>query len=221
MSPPVTDRLHAAIIDAAAGHERILVGIAGPPGVGKSTLAADLAARLDTGGLSTAVVPMDGFHLDNATLRRCGLLARKGAPQTFDVDGFIALVERLKSADDPVSVPLFDREAEAVRENARTVSAACRIVLLEGNYLLLDRPPWTRVPALLDLSIFITASLEILEERLVRRWLEHGYNREEAQARATANDLRNARLVLEQSVPADLTDTVDGKKHESHRDERP
>ncbi len=198
------ETVYAAIVDAAAGRPRILVGIAGPPGVGKSTLSEQLCRRLNDDGHAAAIVPMDGFHLDNTTLKKHGLLHRKGAPETFDAAGFVALVETLRTAQAPVAIPVFDRQADRVREAAETVDTSCRIVLVEGNYLLLDQAPWTQLPPLFDLSILVAAPPDILRARLIRRWLDTGLDRRKAEERAGGNDIPNATLVLEQSTQADL-----------------
>ena len=165
------DTVGGAIVDAVAGRNRILVGIAGPPGAGKSTLSSSLLDWLNQAGHRTAIVPMDGFHLDNSVLLERGLLDRKGAPETFDVDGFIALVETLRGGSGTVAVPVFDRNADKVRDAGEMVPETCTIVLLEGNYLLLDRTPWTRLVTLMDLTVFVTTSPKTLRQRLVQRWL--------------------------------------------------
>lgn len=185
----------------AEGRDRVLIGIAGPPGAGKSTLAAALGEAL---GPEAAVVPMDGFHLDNAVLDRRGLRAVKGAPETFDAAGFVAMLARLRECEAETLVPVFDREADLARAGALAVTAAHRLVLVEGNYLLLKRPGWDGVAPLLDFSLMLDVPLNVLEDRLVRRWLDHGLNRDEALTRARGNDLANARLVLEGSLAADL-----------------
>jgi pantothenate kinase len=199
------EAVYASVIDAAAGQQRILVGIAGPPGAGKSTLSSLLCRRLNDTGHLSAIVPMDGFHLDNSTLRERGLLDRKGAPETFDARGFITLAQRLRDNRAPIAIPVFDREADCVHQAKELVAAECKVVLLEGNYLLLDRPPWTELPALLDLSILVTAPKMVLQERLIQRWLDLGHGRRTAEERANGNDIPNATLVLNQSNPADIS----------------
>lgn len=199
------DRAYASIIDALGDRSRILVAIAGPPGAGKSTLSAQLSRRLIDGGHTAAIVPMDGFHLDNATLRERGLLHRKGAPETFDVDGFISLALTLRAGGAAVAVPHFDRDADEVCEAADTIDVGCEVLLLEGNYLLLDRLPWKRLQTLFDLSVFVKAPEPVLRQRLVQRWLDLGHDRQYAERRAKENDIPNATLVLEHSDSADLT----------------
>lgn len=199
------ESIYASIIAAMAGRSRILVGVTGPPGVGKSTLSTQLCKRLVDDGHAAAIIPMDGFHLDNSILRDRDLLHRKGAPETFDVMGFIGLAQALREGKSPVPVPHFDRDADRVREAAETVDTACKVLLLEGNYLLLDRQPWTRLQELFDLSVFVKAPESVLRQRLIQRWLDHGHDRNDAERRANENDIPNAVLVLDHSVPADLT----------------
>ena len=184
----------------AAGVPRYLVGIAGAPGSGKSTLAAELATAL---GAAAAVLPMDGFHLDNAVLMARGLFERKGAPETFDVDGFADLLARVR-AGGAHAVPTFDRAADRVVPAGDAVSESVRIIVVEGNYLLLDAPGWSRVRDLLDLAILLDEPEEALEHRLVARWLEHGLSPEAAAERARRNDLANAHVVREMSRRPDV-----------------
>jgi len=189
----------------AIGSERFIVAIAGPPGAGKSTLVDELRDKLSNGHGTVPVVPMDGFHLDNAVLQDRGHLARKGAPFTFDVAGYRALVERLRNdRDSDVMVPLFDRDLDLARAGAGIVPAASPIVLTEGNYLLLDEAPWDSLAPLFDLTVMIETDRKTLEDRLVRRWLDHGHDADAARARAQGNDMINADLVLTKSRPADI-----------------
>lgn len=195
--------------DALPG-ERIIIALAGPPGVGKSTMAALLADALDGHG-GAAVVPMDGFHFDNEVLAARGLLPRKGAPATFDVGGLVNLLERLRSnTEDAVAIPVFDRTLELSRASARVISSKTRVLIVEGNYLLLDVPPWSRLRPFFDLTVMLVANRETLRERLVARWLHHGFQPEEALAKAEANDLPNADTVLTGSIPADVLISQDG-----------
>ena len=187
------------IADKAKGKARILVAIAGAPGSGKSTLAEELAAQL----ADAAVLPMDGFHLENAELEQMGLLHRKGAPETFDADGFAELVRSLRSEEE-ISYPTFDRTLDKTIPRGGQLSAGVRIVLLEGNYLLLDTPPWNTLAAEFDLTVGLEVPLGILKERLVRRWLDQGMSPEQASARAGENDMKNASLVIEKSVAPDV-----------------
>ncbi|MBE7220204.1 MAG: AAA family ATPase [Caulobacteraceae bacterium] len=183
----------------------MLVAVAGPPGSGKTTFAAALVAAVSRRTTRTAaLVAQDGFHLDNAVLASSGLLARKGAPETFDVEGLSQLLEELRTAGGDVGVPVFDRGRDAVRENAAVVPGAADTIIVEGNYLLLDAPPWRRLRPLFDMTIMLTCATETLRTRLTERWLRHGLSPDAAAARAEGNDLRNARLVVERSADADL-----------------
>lgn len=152
-----------------------------------------------------AAVPMDGFHYDNLILDAEGLRTRKGAPETFDASGFLALIRRLKNADESVAIPVFDRSMDLSRASARMIEPHHRLLIIEGNYLLLNRPIWRDLYALFDFTVMRRPSLEVIESRLIQRWLDHGYTPEEAQAKARGNDLVNARVILADSVAADLT----------------
>lgn len=192
------DKVKAAIA-AHDGQNRLLVAIAGPPGAGKSTLAEDLADQID----GAVVVPMDGFHLDNRVLQARGLLPRKGAPETFDVAGFMALVARLHGGDEVV-IPVFDRSRDIAVAGARVIGPDARVLLIEGNYLLLDEAPWQGLAAHWDVTIGIDVPIEVLEARLIQRWRDNGLTQEAARARALGNDIPNARRVVAGSVAADV-----------------
>ena len=186
--------LTATLFRKAANDRRLMVAVAGPPGAGKSTFAEALASLLPQG--RAAVVSMDGFHYDNAVLDARGLRARKGAPETFDFDGFRHLLERLRRADAEVAAPLFDREADLARAGAAPVPAGAKFVLVEGNYLLLDESPWYGLSPLFDHTVWLDVPAAELERRLVRRWLDHGHSPDQARARALTNDLPNAERIV-------------------------
>lgn len=178
---------------------RRLIAIAGAPASGKSTLSAGLAERLP----NAAVIPMDGFHRDNDDLTRHGLLARKGAPETFEAEAFVDFVSSLKEKAG-CTYPTFDRENDCVVPDGGKLVAQMQTILVEGNYLLLNRPPWNRLTDIWDLTIMVNVALPSLQERLVARWVEHNHDVQSALERALSNDIPNARLVLEQSLPANL-----------------
>jgi pantothenate kinase len=177
---------------------RVLVAVAGAPGSGKSTLAEALVARLE----DAVLVPMDGFHLDDRVLEARGLRDRKGAVETFDAEGFAALVERLVVPKCEVIFPVFDRSRELAVAGAGVVSPDHRVVVIEGNYLLLDQAPWNR--SRYDLRVWLDVPEAELERRLTARW--QGYGRDAQQIAAhLANDLAKASFVTRRSGWADLS----------------
>ncbi len=195
------EQLATRISAAASDKPRFLVGIFGPPASGKSTLAADLESAL---GAESIAVPMDGFHLDDAILNARGHRARKGAPHTFDPAGYRALLERIKSGEPDVYFPTFDRSLELSRNTARVVTTDQRIILCEGNYLLLDQPLWRDLKPQFDLTIGLRVSVADLENRLIQRWATHGKTPDEARAWIAGNDMPNIKTVFEQSAEPDI-----------------
>lgn len=189
---------------------RSLTAIAGPPGAGKSTLAEALAARLNEEAAdSAAVLPMDGYHFDDRVLVPRGLRPRKGAPETFDVAGLYHMLRRLKSNEEAeIAVPVFDRDLEIARAGARLIPQQVRHLIVEGNYLLLDRPGWSRLSALFDTTIMIAAPEAVLRERLVQRWQGYNLPPEEIAAKVEANDVPNGRLVVSASAQAEFVFAV-------------
>jgi pantothenate kinase len=193
------------LLRRAENARRFMLGIAGPPGAGKSTLVEALREKLLARGETAEILPMDGFHMDNGILAERGLLSRKGASETFDARGFTDIVEALKKAQDEVLVPVFDRTREIAINAARAIPAETRFVLAEGNYLLLTETPWDRLEGKFDFTIFVGPPYAVLEERLRRRWLGYALPEDEIQRKLYGNDLPNGKRILENSRPADLT----------------
>nr|WP_179724807.1 nucleoside/nucleotide kinase family protein [Saccharopolyspora hordei] len=185
---------------ADRGQRRVL-GITGAPGAGKGTVAERLLAELDG---RAVVVPMDGFHLANAQLRRLGRQDRKGAPDTFDAAGYVALLRRVREADETVYAPEFHREVEESYAAEIAVEPDVPLVITEGNYLLLDVPPWSEVRDLLDECWFLAPDDEVRVQRLVARHVAHGRTPQEAAEWVQRSDEANARLVAPTRARADL-----------------
>jgi pantothenate kinase len=204
--PPVLIGMDALVSDvearaAAAGGERIVVGIAGAPGSGKSTAAATLQERL---GIETALVPMDGFHLANEQLERLSRRDRKGAPDTFDAAGYIALLARCRAAGaDTVYAPRFVREIEESYASAIAVPPSARVVLTEGNYLLLDVDPWNGLDEVIDVRYHLEVDQDVRLERLIARHIAFGKSPEAARAWSLGPDETNARLIAASAQRAD------------------
>lgn len=208
---PQVNLLSERIRPLTTGPGRVLVALSGAPASGKSTLAAELARRLNDQKCATSIVAQDGFHLDNAVLSERGQLSRKGAPETFDSAGFVHLVRRLKEQVD-VTCPVFDRARDIAIAGAQVVPASTEVVIVEGNYLMFDEAPWFNLAPMWTLSIRLDVPIEDLRSRLIQRWLAHGFSRAAATRRAEGNDLANAALIAQKALPADLTlDTSGGK----------
>ncbi|WP_353057286.1 nucleoside triphosphate hydrolase [Salinicola sp. JS01] len=203
MSPSL-EVMAERVLAASRAERRTLVAIAGPPAAGKSTLAEALCARIDALRPGyVALVPMDGYHFDNAVLIPQGRLDIKGAPETFDVAGLSHDLARLRRDDGPVAVPLFDRPLDLARAGARLIQPGHRLVLVEGNYLLLDRAPWRALRSFFDLTLFIEVPDAVLVERLLQRWHDLGQDAAEAARRTHAKDMLNAQLIKAHSVAPD------------------
>lgn len=186
------------------GDARRLIAIAGAPGSGKSTFVQSLCERLDRERSGFArILAMDGYHFDDRVLEARGQRARKGAPHTFDVDGLAVMLARLKADDGKdIAVPVFDRSLEIARAGAEIIPASARLILVEGNYLLLDDPAWTPLRSLFDLTVMLDVPRDVLSDRLRARWSGYGMDEATVRAKLDGNDLVNADLVLNHSVAA-------------------
>jgi pantothenate kinase len=196
----------AELLEArAAAGGRVIAAIAGAPGSGKSTLAEKLAGKLNarTAGLA-AVLPMDGYHYDDLYLVPAGLRPRKGAPMTFDVGGLFHTLKRLRAREEAeVAVPVFDRKIEIARAGARLIPKSTPVIVVEGNWLLLNQAPWDRLQPLFDVTVMVEVPEHVLRARLRGRWERLGLSEAEIAAKLEENDLPNGRLVRDSSSPAD------------------
>jgi len=207
-SGTTVDQAVERAVELAAGSDRTVLGIAGAPGAGKSTLARRIVTAVDERlGAGTAVqVPMDGFHLSNAALDALGRHDRKGAADTFDADGYVALVRRLVAADeDVVWAPDFDRRVDEPVAGSIAVPRATRLVVSEGNYLLDDTAPWSALPALFTETWFCAVDDGVRLDRLVGRHMRHGRDHDAARAWAVQVDGVNAARVAPTVIRASRT----------------
>ena len=206
LQPSLEDLVERARGLADAG-SRALLGLAGPPGAGKSTLAE---ALVDALGDHAVLVPLDGFHLADSELARLGRSARKGAPDTFDPAGYVALLRRLVAReDDVVYAPVFRREQELAEAGALAVPREVPLVVTEGNYLLLDGP-FAPVRGLLDACWYVDVDPGLRVQRLVARHVRHGRAPEQAREWVARTDEPNARTVEATRGRADLVVRLDG-----------
>ena len=198
----LTDRA-LRLLSRAPGGKRVLIGIAGAPGAGKTTLARALAAALAAAGIEVAHLPMDGFHLADAALDQLGLRDRKGAPETFDPWGYAALLSRIV-AGEAVWAPSFERDLEQPLAQSIRVPSTARIVISEGNYLLLPAPEWQAAASCFDEIWFCQIDDDIRRERLISRHVRFGKTPDQAREWVDRLDEGNARIVSATAPAADL-----------------
>ena len=199
------DEIAEDLIGRAGDARRFLIAVAGPPGAGKSTFADKLVQALRGRGEQAEVLPMDGFHMDDAVLKEKGLLSRKGAPETFDIRGLADILTAVRQAEEEVLVPVFDRSRELAVAAARIISPEHRFIVVEGNYLLLKEERWAGLAGLFDYSIMLTPPYDVLEQRLVDRWRHFGLSEDAVETKVAGNDLPNGHWILAGSRTADLT----------------
>ena len=205
-APVDFDGLVAAVSNLMHMPGRQFVGIAGAPGSGKSTTVEHLFDALKAEHPNeVAILPMDGFHYDDAVLHDMGRRPWKGAPDTFDVGGLVSVLKRLKDPSETrVAVPVFDRDLEISRGSARIIPDDVKLILVEGNYVLLDRAPWDALAEMFDLTVMIDVPEEELRRRLRARWEHFGLTVDQIAHKLDGNDLPNGRDVIQGSRPADI-----------------
>ena len=194
--------MDTARVEALLARERrVILGITGPPGAGKTRLAEEIVSTFD----DAVAVPMDGFHLADVELRRLGRLGRKGAIDTFDADGYLALLDRIRSVPShTVYAPAFDRGIEQPVAGSIPIPSTARLVVTEGNYLLDDEAPWPSVRNLLSEVWFVDVARDERRRRLVARHIEFGKSPEQAEAWVSAVDEPNAARIETARPRADL-----------------
>lgn len=194
------------LCDASSAGDRHIIAIAGAPASGKSTLAEWLVDNLN-GAVAgqAALLPMDGYHFDDRVLTPKGWQAQKGAPHTFDVGGLAAILQRLRANEEPfIAVPVFDRNIEIARAGASFIEQAARVIVVEGNYLLLNQAPWQQLVDKFDQTVLVEVAEAELERRLRERWLGFGLSAADIDRKVFDNDLPNGMLVYEKSHEPDI-----------------
>ena len=182
---------------------RYFIALSGPPASGKSTISEKLVKDLTLKGHNSSILQMDGFHYDDQILKQKSLLLKKGAPETFDVMGFLNFLFRLQNENE-VAIPIFDRSLELSRSSAVIISKETRVVIVEGNYILLKTHPWRELHKFFNSTIMINTKHEILEKRLIERWRSFNIPEEEIKQKVFENDLPNGVNVIKNSILADF-----------------
>ena len=182
---------------------RYFIALSGPPASGKSTISEKLLKDLTLKGHNSSILQMDGFHYDDQILKQKSFLLKKGAPETFDVMGFLNFLFRLQNENE-VAIPIFDRSLELSRSSAVIISKETRVVIVEGNYILLKIHPWRKLHKFFNSTIMINTKHEILEKRLIERWRSFNIPEEEIKQKVFENDLPNGVNVYKNSILADF-----------------
>ena len=201
----ITTRIVEAVAERARSGDPVRrLGLTGPPGTGKSTIAAQLAVTLPKAGIAVAgLVPMDGFHMSNALLAERGLADHKGAPDTFDVGGYVAMLGRVRRADGIVLAPDYRRDLHEPVAASLAIEVD-GVVITEGNYLGLELPGWADVRGLVDMLVYIDTPFEELASRLIDRHMSFGRDRADAAHWVRTVDAANMALVERTKARADL-----------------
>ena len=181
---------------------RYFIALSGPPASGKSTISVNLAKDLSAKGYRSSILQMDGFHFDDLILKEKKLLSKKGAPETFDVMGLINFVSRLHKEDEVV-IPIFDRSLELSRSSAVIISKNTKVIIVEGNYVLLNSYPWSELHKFFNTTVMINCEKKILEKRLIERWDNFNLPKKEIDEKVYKNDLPNGVNVLKNSIGAE------------------
>jgi pantothenate kinase len=181
---------------------RYFISLSGPPASGKSTISEKIINDLNSKGYQSSILQMDGFHLDDQILKDQNLISKKGAPETFDVMGLISFLSRLQ-IEPEVIVPIFDRSLELSRSSATIINKETKVILVEGNYLLLKSKPWDNLQKFFDVSVMISCEEKVLEKRLLDRWKSFNLSKEDIYQKVYQNDLPNGLNVLNNSSASD------------------
>ena len=181
---------------------RYFISLSGPPASGKSTISEKIINDLNSKGYQSSILQMDGFHLDDQILKDQNLISKKGAPETFDVMGLISFLSRLQ-IEPEVIVPIFDRSLELSRSSATIINKETKVILVEGNYLLLKSKPWDNLQKFFDVSVMISCEEKVLEKRLIDRWKNFNLSKEDIYQKVYQNDLPNGLNVLNNSSASD------------------
>ena len=181
---------------------RYFISLSWPPASGKSTISEKIINDLNSKGYQSSILQMDGFHLDDQILKDQNLISKKGAPETFDVMGLISFLSRLQ-IEPEVIVPIFDRSLELSRSSATIINKETKVILVEGNYLLLKSKPWDNLQKFFDVSVMINCEEKVLEKRLLDRWKNFNLSKEDIYQKVYQNDLPNGLNVLNNSSASD------------------